>query len=153
MIRQQRISDGGDEFISPQVHPGFDQHLQQTGTRCTVTQVQVKSTIIIQGKSFVVSFSTQVVYIPVLYLWSPGKNKCRIPNDSVADLGCLSPIPDPDFCPSRIPDPGSKNSNKREGRKKICCPTGTSFCNHKYHKIENYFIFLKWCRKKFGPIY
>ncbi len=41
---------------------------------------------------------------------------------SVADPGCLSRIPDPDFYPSRIPDPGSripdpgsKNSNKREG--------------------------------------
>ncbi len=38
-----------------------------------------------------------------------------------------------------IPDPGSKNSNKREGWKKICCPT--FFCSHKYHKIENYFDF------------
>jgi hypothetical protein len=34
---------------------------------------------------------------------------------SVAYPGCLSRIPDPDFYPSRIPDPGSKNSNKREG--------------------------------------
>ncbi len=33
---------------------------------------------------------------------------------SVADPGCLSRIPDPDFYPSRIPVPGSKNSNKRE---------------------------------------
>ncbi len=40
---------------------------------------------------------------------------------SVADPGCLSRIPDPDFYPfpipdlgSRISDPGSKNSNKRE---------------------------------------
>jgi hypothetical protein len=36
---------------------------------------------------------------------------------SVADPGCLSWIPDPDFYPFRIPDLGSrsKNSNKREG--------------------------------------
>jgi hypothetical protein len=36
---------------------------------------------------------------------------------SVADPGCLSRIPDPDFTHpgSRIPDLGSKNSNKREG--------------------------------------
>ncbi len=27
---------------------------------------------------------------------------------SVADPGCLSRIPDPDFNPSRIPDPGSR---------------------------------------------
>jgi hypothetical protein len=32
---------------------------------------------------------------------------------SVADPGCLSWIPDPDFYPSRISDPGSKNNNKR----------------------------------------
>ncbi len=37
-------------------------------------------------------------------------------------------IPDPDFYPSRIPDLGSKNSNKDRGEKK-------------FHKIENYFIF------------
>ncbi len=43
---------------------------------------------------------------------------------SVADPGCLSQIPVPDFYPSRIPDPGSripdpgsKNSNKREVKK------------------------------------
>jgi hypothetical protein len=43
-------------------------------------------------------------------------------HSSVADPGYLSRIPDPDFYPSRIPDlgsripdPGSKNSNKREG--------------------------------------
>ncbi len=38
-----------------------------------------------------------------------------------------------------IPDPGSKNSNKREGWKKISCHT--FFCSQKFHKIENYFIF------------
>jgi hypothetical protein len=38
---------------------------------------------------------------------------------SVADPGCLSRIPDPDFYPSRIPDLGAKNKNKREGRKKF----------------------------------
>jgi hypothetical protein len=34
--------------------------------------------------------------------------------NSVADPGCLSWIPDPDFHPSRTLDPGSKNSNKRK---------------------------------------
>ncbi len=58
---------------------------------------------------------------------------------SVADPGCLSRIPDPDFYPSRIPDPGSKNSNKRERWKKISCHT--FLCSHKCHKIVNYFIF------------
>jgi hypothetical protein len=35
--------------------------------------------------------------------------------------------------------PGSKNSSKREESKKICCHTIS--CSHKFHKIENYFIF------------
>ncbi len=38
-----------------------------------------------------------------------------------------------------VPDPGSKNSSKREWWKKICCQT--FFCNLKFHIIENYFIF------------
>jgi hypothetical protein len=40
---------------------------------------------------------------------------------SVADPGCLSRIPDPDFYPSRISDPGSriqKQQQKREVKKK-----------------------------------
>jgi hypothetical protein len=36
---------------------------------------------------------------------------------SVADPGCLFPIPDPDFYPSRIPDP--KTATKESGEKKI----------------------------------
>ncbi len=46
------------------------------------------------------------------------------------------PIPDPG---SRIPDPGSKNSNKRGSWKKISCHT--FLCSHKFHKIVNYFSF------------
>jgi hypothetical protein len=38
--------------------------------------------------------------------------KCR-----VADPGCLSRIPDPDFYPSRIPDP--KTATKERGEKKF----------------------------------
>ncbi len=38
---------------------------------------------------------------------------------------------------SRISDPGSKNSNKREGWKKICCHY--FLYSHKFHKIANYF--------------
>ena len=48
-------------------------------------------------------------------------------------------IPDPDFYPSRIPDLGSKNGNKRERWKKIRCLT--FLCSHKFHKIVNYFSF------------
>ncbi len=48
-------------------------------------------------------------------------------------------IPDPDLHPSRISDPGYKNSNKREGWKKIWCHT--FLCSHKFHKIVHYFSF------------
>jgi hypothetical protein len=47
---------------------------------------------------------------------------------------------------SQIPDPGSKNSNKRESFKKICCHI--FFCCHKFHKTEKYFIF-EMLKKKF----
>ncbi len=58
---------------------------------------------------------------------------------SVAEPGCLCRIPDPWSWFLPIPDPGSKNSKKREGWKKICCPN--FLCSHKFHKIENYFCF------------
>ncbi len=54
-------------------------------------------------------------------------------------------IPDPDFYPTRVPDLGSKNSSKREGWKKDFCHT--FFCSHKFHIIENYFIFEKLKKK------
>ncbi len=57
-------------------------------------------------------------------------------------------IPDPDFYPSRISDPGSKNSNKGEGWKKICCHN--FLCSHKFHKIANYFSFGLLKKKNFG---
>ncbi len=40
---------------------------------------------------------------------------------------------------SRISDPGSKNSNKREGWKKKFCRN--FLCSHKFLKIANYFSF------------
>jgi hypothetical protein len=45
--------------------------------------------------------------------------------NSVADPGCLSRIPDPDFYPSRIPDLGSRiqKQQQKRGVKKICCHT------------------------------
>jgi hypothetical protein len=48
----------------------------------------------------------------LMRIWKPGWKQFGF--GSVADPGCLSRIPDPDFYLSRIPDPGSKNSNKRE---------------------------------------
>jgi hypothetical protein len=48
-------------------------------------------------------------------------------------------IPDPVSWFLAIPDHGSKNSNKREGWKKMCCHN--FLCSHKFHKIANYFSF------------
>jgi hypothetical protein len=64
--------------------------------------------------------------------------KLSFPQSSVADPGCLSQIPDPDFYPSRISDPKIATKG-RDVRKKICCHT--IFCSHKFHKNVNYFIF------------
>jgi hypothetical protein len=54
---------------------------------------------------------------------------------SVADPGCLSRV-----LILSIPDSGCNNNVaiKEEGEIKIC---STSFYSHKYHKIENHFIF------------
>jgi hypothetical protein len=71
-----------------------------------------------------------VTKLSKIWVWDSG---------SVADPGCLSRIPDPDFYPSRISDTESKNSNKREGSKNICCHN--ILCSNKFHKIANYFSF------------
>jgi hypothetical protein len=52
-------------------------------------------------------------------------------------------IPDPDFYPIRIPNPGSripdpKRATKKRGEKNLLAYL---FCSHKFHKIEIYFIF------------
>jgi hypothetical protein len=47
-----------------------------------------------------------------------------------------------------IPDP--KTAAKERGEKKNCCHT--FFCSHKFHIIENYFIFEMQKKKKFRPI-
>ncbi len=61
--------------------------------------------------------------------------------NSVADPGCLSRIPDLIFTHpgSRIPDPRSKNSNKRVRWKKNLL--SYFFCSHRFYKIEYYVIF------------
>jgi hypothetical protein len=56
---------------------------------------------------------------------------------SVADPGCLSQIPDPDFYPSRIPDP--KTATKERGEKKF--DVIPFYLSHKFHKIVHYFSF------------
>jgi hypothetical protein len=55
---------------------------------------------------------------------------------SVEDPVCLSRIPHPDFCPSRIPDP--KTATKERAEKYL---QFYLFCSHKNHKIENYINF------------
>ncbi len=66
---------------------------------------------------------------------------------SVADPGCLSPIPDPDLYPSRIPAP--KIATKERGEKKIV--DILFFVATKFTKFE-IILFLKCRRKKFGQI-
>jgi hypothetical protein len=56
-------------------------------------------------------------------------------------------IPDPDFYPSRNPDPTTATKEKGE---KISF--SLPFCSHKYHKIKNYFIFELVQKKKLGSI-
>ncbi len=74
------------------------------------------------------------------------------PGSRIPDLG--SRISDPG---SRIPDPGSRNpgpgsrikkQQPKRGVKKISCHT--FFCSHKFHKIENYFIFEMLKKKILG---
>ncbi len=72
----------------------------------------------------------------------------------IRDVYPGSRIPDPDFYPSRILDPGpripdlgSKNSNKRQVKKFFC---QTIFCSHKFHKTEYYYIF-DMLKKKIWP--
>jgi hypothetical protein len=63
---------------------------------------------------------------------------------SVADSGCLSRIPDPDFYPSRIPDlrsqvPDPKTATKERGEKKL--DVKPFYVATKFNKIVNYFSF------------
>jgi hypothetical protein len=50
-------------------------------------------------------------------LKSKQRQQAVLQTDSVADPGCLSRIPDPDFYLSRIPDP--KTATKERGEKKF----------------------------------
>jgi hypothetical protein len=73
--------------------------------------------------------------------------KPKLEMGSVADPGCLSRILDPDFNPFRIPDLGSRISDPRSQ----ISDTGSK-SSHKFHKIENYFIF-EVLKKKFGSVF
>ncbi len=60
------------------------------------------------------------------------------PEASVADPGCLSRIPDPDFYPSRIPDP--KTATIERGEKKIFVIT--------FYVATNFSFSFEWPKKK-----
>ncbi len=85
-----------------------------------------------------------------LFICPCGQDSQAIPEISVSDPGCLSRIPDPDFYPSWIPDLESKNSNKREEWKKFVVILFFVAINFTKLCI---ILFLKWWRKKFGPIF
>jgi hypothetical protein len=82
-----------------------------------------------------------------------GREKCSCIDSrifhSVADPGCLTRIPDPDFYPSRILDPGSPDPKTATKEKKICCHKIPFFCSNKFHTIENYLIF-EMLKEKLG---
>ncbi len=60
---------------------------------------------------------------------------------NVAEPGCISGIPDPDFFPTRIADLGSRvQQQEKTGGEKIS--SLTFFCSNEFHKIEHYFNFL-----------
>ncbi len=58
----------------------------------------------------VIVSKVQLFYIQITEQTGGGRGESRGVPPSVADPGCLYRIPDPDFYPSRISDPGSKNS-------------------------------------------
>jgi hypothetical protein len=67
----------------------------------------------------------------------------------VADPGCLSRIPDPDFYPSRISDPGSriqKQQQKRGGKEFVVIPF---FVATNFSKLK-IILLLKCWRNKMG---
>jgi hypothetical protein len=93
--------------------------------------------------------SGQTTFVPLwdrmegAWLWALEIQSVMLVFSSVADPGCLSRIPDPDFYPSRIPDPGSripdpKTVTKERGEKNLL---SYFFCSHKFHKIDYYVIF------------
>jgi hypothetical protein len=55
---------------------------------------------------------------------------------SVADPGCLTRILDPEFYPSRIPDPKTAMKDRSE-KKLVVIPF---FWSHKFHKIELFYF-------------
>jgi hypothetical protein len=54
----------------------------------------------------------------------------------IRDVYPESPIPDPDFYPSRIPDPKTASKEKRGVKKNKF--VDTFYCSQKFYKIENF---------------
>jgi hypothetical protein len=77
-----------------------------------------------------------------------GEQAEGISGSSVADPGCLSRILIFTHHRSWIPD--TKIATKERVEKKLL---SYLICRHKFHKIENYFIFEMLKKKKFGPIF
>jgi hypothetical protein len=76
-----------------------------------------------------------------------GLSYCTYLSVSVADPGCLSRIPDPDFYPSRVPDP--KTAMKDMGEKNALSYLVFGAIN--FTKL-NYFIFEMLKKKNLGQL-
>jgi hypothetical protein len=81
-----------------------------------------------------------------IQMGSSAKSYMRKGFPNIRGNASVSRIPDPDFYPSRIPDP--KTATKERGDKKMYCHTFS--CSHKFHKTENYFSF-EVLKKKIWP--
>jgi hypothetical protein len=70
---------------------------------------------------------------------APGVKFATGSNDTVGQWKSPERCPDP--CYQIFTHPGSRiqKQQQKRGVKKICCQN--FFCNHKFYKIENYFIF------------
>ncbi len=106
-------------------------------------RIQIPSLTHVVKQNFTLYFYTQQCQFTLFYLshhrhnfqyFNTWKSVLRI-RDVYPGFWFL-PIPNPG---SRISDPGSKNSNKREGWKKISCHN--FLCSQKFHKIAHYFSF------------
>ncbi len=75
--------------------------------------------------------------------WTGTTLNKTVQKSSVADPGCLSRIPDPDFTHpgSRISVPMIQIQLQKRGVKKNLLPYVTFFYSHKFNKIVNYLMF------------
>ncbi len=77
------------------------------------------------------------------YLFFQWPKQCWGSEMFIPDPGSwFLPIQDPG---SRISDPGSKNSNKREGWKKVCCHN--FYWSHRFTKLQIILVLMCWRKK------